>query len=100
MASEQELLPKYFAFNHISYSRYLTFQLNVWNDLLREGFGGSLSGEQFSIIPGDLTTEVTINHEVKVCGGRMMSGSSTPDQTNDTFIKISHVMTKVRSKLK
>ena len=52
LAPERELLPKYFAFNHISYSRYLTFQHvifseikhcngNVRNDYLREGFKGS-----------------------------------------------------------
>ena len=47
LAAEQELLPKCFAFNHVNYSRYLTFQLlnfseikhcygNVLDDLLRE----------------------------------------------------------------
>ena len=53
--------PKCFAFNHINYSHYLTFQHvnfseikhcneNVWNDLLREEFSGSLSGEPFSVM--------------------------------------------------
>ena len=48
----RELLPKYFAFNQFSYSRYLTFQHvifseikhcngNVRSDYLREGFKGS-----------------------------------------------------------
>ena len=52
LAAERELLPKCFAFNHINYSRYLTFQHvifseikhcngNVMNDYLREGFKGS-----------------------------------------------------------
>ena len=61
LAAEPELLPKCFTFNHINYSHYLTFQhvnfaeikhgnKNVCNDLLREGFGGSLSGEPFSTL--------------------------------------------------
>ena len=52
LAAERELLPKCFAFNHINYSRYLTFQHvifseikhcngNVMNDYLRAGFKGS-----------------------------------------------------------
>ena len=52
LAAEQELLPKCFAFNHINYSHYFTFQHvifsevkhcngNVRNDYLREGFKGS-----------------------------------------------------------
>ena len=111
MAAERELLPNCFAFNHINYSRYLTFQRvnflkikhcneNVWNDLLKEGFGGSLNGEPLSTIHGDLITEVTINREVKVRGYPMMGGYSPSDKKNDAFIKTSHVMGKVRSKLK
>ena len=72
LAAERELFPKCFAFNHINYSRYLTFQRvnfskikhcneNVWNDLLKEGFRGSLNGEPLSTIHGDLITEVTID---------------------------------------
>ena len=52
LAAERELLPRCFAFNHINYSRYLTFQHvilseikhcngNVMNYYLREGFRGS-----------------------------------------------------------
>ena len=52
LAAERQLLPKCFAFNHINYSRYLTFQHvifseikhcngNVINDYLIEGFKGS-----------------------------------------------------------
>ena len=49
---------------------------------------------------GDLITEVTINRKVKVRGGPMMGGYSTSDKKNDTFIKTTHAMPKVRSKLK
>ena len=110
LAAEREPLPKCFASNHINYSRYLTFQHvnfskvkhyneNVWNYLLKKGFRGSLSGEPFSTIPGDLITEVSINREVKVRSGPVMSGYSTSDKTDDAFIKTSHVMAKIRSKL-
>ena len=85
ISAERELLPKCFALNHINYSCYLTFQHvnfseikhcneSVWKDLLREGFGGSLSGEPLSTILRGLITEVTINREVKVRGGPMMGG--------------------------
>ena len=49
---------------------------------------------------GDLITEVTINRKVKVRGAPMMDGYSTSDNKNDTFIKTTHAMAKVRSKLK
>ena len=58
-----------------------------------------MSGEPFSTIPGDLITEVSINREVKVRSGPVMSGYSTSDKTDDAFIKTSHVMAKIRSKL-
>ena len=58
LVAEREPFPKYFAFNHINYSRYLTFHHvnyletqhcneNILKDLLRGGFGGSLSGRPF-----------------------------------------------------
>ena len=59
-----------------------------------------MSGEPFSTMQGDLITEVTINRKVKVRGGPMMGGYSTSDKKNDTFIKTTHAMAKVRSKLK
>ena len=108
LPAEREMLPKCFAFSHINYSRYLTFQHvnfskmkdcyeNVWNDLLREGFGWSLSAEPFSTIHRDFITKVTINLEFKVRGVTMMGGCSTLDKTTDTFVKTSHVMVKVRT---
>ena len=64
------------------------------------GFGESMSGESFSIIHGDLITEATINREVKVRGWPIRGGYSTSEKTTDTFIKTSHIMTTLRSKLK
>ena len=110
-AAERALLPKLFAFNHVNYARYLTVQhtnfeqmeiknKNAWEDLVTNGFGGSISGKNFSTIHGDLITETTINREVKVRGGAMRGGFSTSKKANDTFIKTSHLMAKVRRKLK
>ena len=47
-----------------------------------------------------MITEVTINREVNVRGGLTMGGYSTLYKTNVAFIKTSHFMAKVRSKLK
>ena len=58
-----------FAFDHINYARYLTYQHMHFGkmqqdkhpaieDLRNRGFGGSLSGSNFSTIHGDLVTEV------------------------------------------
>jgi len=84
LAAERTLLPKCFAFGHVNYARYLTFQhvnlqnvkmnhKDAWDDLVENGFRGSLSGEPFSTIHGDLITEITINREVKVRGGPMQA---------------------------
>ena len=111
LAAERTLLPKCFAFGHVNYARYLTFQhvnlqnvkmnhKDAWDDLVENGFRGSLSGEPFSTIHGDLITEITINREVKVRGGPMQGGYSTSKQTTDAFIKTSHLMAKLRATLK
>ena len=55
-----------------------------------------MSREPFSTINGNSITKVTINQEVKVCGGSMKGGYSTSGKTNDTFIKTNHAMAKVR----
>ena len=62
--------------------------------------GGSLKGQTFSTILGNLITEVTIKQEVRVCGGPMMGRYITLDKANDAFVKTSHAMAKFTSKLK
>ena len=58
-----------FAFDHINYARYMSFQhVNLrilekhhdpaFTELSERGFGGSLSGETFSAIHRDLITEI------------------------------------------
>ena len=54
----------------INFERMQIHQKAAWDDLLKDGFGGSLSGQPFSTIHGDFITE-TINREVEVRGGPM-----------------------------
>ena len=69
MQAEREMLSLCFAFDHINYARYMSFQhVNLlmlkmchdpaFTELSERGFGGSLSGEKFSAIHGDLITEI------------------------------------------
>ena len=110
IAAERALLPKCFAFNHMNHLRYLTIQhvnferiqidkSSAWDDLVNEGFGGSLTGQRFSTTHGDLITETTITREGKV-RGPLRGGYSTSFEANDAFVKTSHLMAKIRSKLK
>ena len=46
----------------------------------------------FSTIPGDLLTEVTINKEVKVCGGLMSRGYSGSFDAENDFVLNSHIL--------
>ena len=111
MQAERALLPQLFAFGHMNYARYLTFQHvtltnlhqtnpDAWAELRENGFGGSLSGGPFSSVHGDYITEVTINREVKVRGGPLQGGYSTSLKAEDNFIKTSHLMARVRAALK
>ena len=81
LAVERAMLPKCFAVDQPNYFPYLTAQhvnlsalstkkSETWEDLLANGFGGSLSGEPFSTIHGHLITETNINREEKVRGGQ------------------------------
>ena len=59
LQAEWPMLPDVFAFGHPNYGKYLTYQhvmlsnLHIenpgaWEELVREGFNGSLSGQPFS----------------------------------------------------
>ena len=88
LQAQRDLLPLLFPFKHQNYSRYLTTQHaeltnlplknpSVYKDFQTYCIGASLSGKQFSTIPGDLVTEVTITRDVKVRGGTMKGRYST-----------------------
>ena len=81
------MLPDVFGFGHLNCRRYLTYQqvmlsnLHLENsgaseELVKEGFGGSLSDQPFSAEHGDLIIETTINREVKTRGGPMQGAYS------------------------
>ena len=111
LQAERALLPQLFAFGHINYARYLTYQHvtltnlhktnpTAWTELKENGFGGSLTGGSFSTVHGDFITEVTVNREVKVRGCPMQGGFSTSLKAEDAFVKTSHLMAKLRTALK
>ena len=69
MEAERDMLKYCFAFDHINYARYMTFQHvylsdleakgdPVTDNLIKRGIGGNLSGDKFSSIHEDLITEV------------------------------------------
>ena len=66
---------------------------------MTNGLVKSISGEPFSTIYGDLITETTLNREVKITGGPMRGGYSTSEETTDTFLKTSHIIATIISKL-
>ena len=111
MQAERALPPQLFAFKHLNYARYLTYQYvtlsclhdtnpTAWQELKNYGFGGSLSGDPFPTVHGAYITETTVNREVKTKAGPMPGGYSTSLQVTDTYIKTSHLMAKVRAALK
>ena len=64
---------------------------------MKRGTGGSLSGDKFSSIHGDLITEV-FNGEIKRQVGPHRSGFSTNVDTVNTWIKTTHIHAKLRKK--
>jgi hypothetical protein len=107
MQAEREMLSLCFAFDHINYARYMSFQhVNLlmlemchdpaFTELSERGFGGSLSGEKFSAIHGDLITEI-YNGETKGTAGPFRSGYSTDITTVNTWVKTSHIHARART---
>ena len=50
------------------YWKFIVYQTSIWKDLKENGFGGSMTGDKFSIKHGDLIIETTTNRKVKVRG--------------------------------
>ena len=107
----QHFIPLLFAFNHPNYSRYLTYSHillsklktddpDAYDDLFLYGPGVSLSGDEFSSIPGDFVTEIGPNRESKIRGGPMRGGDSTSPEAVDRFYKNSHKLAKLRKHVK
>ena len=111
LTAERAMLPKSFPLEYPNYCRDLTAhhvnplalptqKYESWEDFLTNGFVKSISGEPFSTIYGDLMTEATLNWEVKIRGRPMRGGYSTSEETTDTFLKTSHIIATIKSKLK
>ena len=84
---EREILQWKFAFDHINYAEYITYQHVYLNNLLRKdnsividlitnGHGASSSGDLFSTIHGDLVTEY-FNKQTKETAWSFRSSYST-----------------------
>ena len=101
LQAQGDLLPLLFVFNHQKYSRYLTTNHteltnlpsknpSAYKDLQIYSIGASLSSKNFSTIPGDLVTNVTINRELKVHGGPTTGGYKISFDAENDFVLNSH----------
>lgn len=109
MEAQRMMVNLCFAFDHVNYARYLTYQ-HVYlgklqqdnhpaiEDLRVRGLGGSLSGSNFSTIHGDLITEV-FNGQTKSQAGPHRSGYSTNTDAVDNWITTTHIHAKIRKKM-
>ena len=108
MEAERDMLKYCFAFDHINYARYMSFQHVYLSDLeakgdpaidnlIKRGIGESLSGDKFSSIHGDLITEV-FNGKTKRQAGPHRSGFSTNVDAVNTWIKTTHIHAKLGKK--
>ena len=93
-----------FAFDHINYARYVSYQQvylrelqsidsNAMMDLAQRGFGGSISGDSFSCLHGDLI-KGKFNRQPKSQAGPHCAGFSTDIAKVTTCVATSHVHTK------
>ena len=108
MGAERDMLRYCFAFDHINYARYISFQhvylsnLEAKGDLaidnfIKRGIGGSLSGDKFLFIHRNVIIEV-FNGETKRQAGSHRSGFSTNVDAVNTWINTTHIDAKVRKK--
>ena len=105
LQAERDTVKHCFAFDHVNYARYMSFQHVYLRDLERKshpvkkmklrGFGGSLSGTPFSNIHGDMITEV-FNGGTKRISGPYRAGYSTESNALNTWIKTSHIHAKLQ----
>ena len=111
LQAERLTAPDEFAFGNPNYGRYLTHQhvmLNNlhlenpggWEELVKEDFGGSLSGQPFSAEHGDLIIETTINRETKVHYELTQGGHSRNLSAMKEFVKKTHLLIKLRAAVK
>ena len=108
MEGERDMLKYCFAFNHINYAQYMSFQHVYLQDLeakgdpaienlIKQGIRQSLSGNKFSSIHGDLITKV-FNSKTKRQTGPHRSGFSINVDVVNTWTKTTHIHTKLQKK--
>ena len=109
LQAEQQMTYLTFAFDHQNYARYNTSQ-NVYlsnlkqsdhptfQDLKLKGIGGSLTGDKFSAIHGDLMTE-QFNRETKGTSGPFRCGFSTDIEGVNTWVNTIHIHALLRKSL-
>ena len=106
LQAEGEMIKFCFAFDHINYSRYLTYQHVYLRTLQRErskavadlneqGFGVSLSGLPFTSLHGDLITEIFIGQTKRQAGPHAAGFSTDINKVND-WVRTAHIHTKLR----
>ena len=104
LQAEREMLKLGFAFDHVHYARYNTYQHVLLNSMQRNnedgfkdlsiyGHGSTSTVLSFSAIHDDLVTE-HFNRETKGTAGPFRSGYSTDQQALNRWIKTSRVAVK------
>ena len=99
LEAERKFLPLFFAFDHVHYARYNSFQhiylkhlqttkTNAFNDLCIQGYGATSTGDPFSAIHGDIVTE-HFNRETKGTAGPNRAGYI--ENTVNKWIMTSHI---------
>ena len=110
LQAEREMLKLVFAFDHVHYARYNTYQHVLLSSMQRNnedgfkdlsiyGHGSTSTGLPFSAIHGDLVTE-HFNRETKGTAGPFRSGFSTDLRALNRWIKTSHIHSKLRVAVK
>ena len=79
------------SFQHVCLSDLEAKGDPAFDNLIKQGIDGSLSGDKFSSIHGDLITKV-FNGETKRQAGPHRSGFSTNVDAVNTWIKTTHIM--------
>ena len=99
-----------FAFDHPNYARYVSYQhvylrnlkdvnREAYNDLVKKGFGASITGQRFSSIHGDLVTEY-FNRTTKGTSGPFRAGYSRDTDAVNRWVKTIHIHSKLKEDFK
>ena len=110
LEAERQMLNLIFAFDHVHYSRYNSYQhvllshhkqrnSSAYQDIKTNGFCAARTTGSFKGIHGDLMTEI-FNGETKATAGPFRSGYSTKMSTVNRWVKTTHIHANLRSALK